>query len=487
MAESKGFECASGSKHTFVVKKAKLKKLEILEGAPDTFLTKNAEQFVNLNADAKWVDNKIITSEDRLGHEPRLYVEFDLPGVSEFTLKAVGQSKNEIYTSDEKSRNAKFKFLEAEKKYQTESNGKLTITDAFIDIAGENKFHFEAEDSQGTKLKSKTLEVKRKLFIQEIKMSGDSGKTAASSIKTATKEFNKQGFEMETLTAVNMTEMENIGPSEEASYLSNVQAAYKTSDGKKKEPYTLTIGYTSNLAVKTTGQALSKTAVKVGPKAPKPKIKFAIAGPGKTNPAVSSKPLWQKIITGEGWFEKCEFKDAATGVVTKIDEKHCKAIPVNSANPNFCIEVEVDVSKIATPQTGKLTLTVSWVDRMRAGLSFNSNNLICVCTKAYWQTMSASDQNEVIIHEFGHKIGMVPDGSGILPEKTATFYDSSKGHVGTHCHKGIPAGQARYDSNADAALSACVMYGSTNGHSAFCDNCSVAAKKQDVSAGWATI
>jgi hypothetical protein len=76
----------------------------------------------------------------------------------------------------------------------------------------------------------------------------------------------------------------------------------------------------------------------------------------------------------------------------------------------------------------------------------------------------------------GHKIGMVSDASGSLPDKTTTFYDDSKGHVGPHCHHGIPAGQTLCDSAADAKKSDCVMYGATNSHAAFCEHCSVTAK-----------
>jgi hypothetical protein len=131
-----------------------------------------------------------------------------------------------------------------------------------------------------------------------------------------------------------------------------------------------------------------------------------------------------------------------------------------------------------------LTLKVDWVNRMRGGLSFPNGNLICVCTRAWWKTESTADQVQVMIHEMGHKVGMVPDGTGVLPDKPATYYDA-KGHVGPHCHEGIPAGQAKYDSRADGNASKCVMYGATNGKTAFCaKNCAPVIKKVDLTAGW---
>jgi hypothetical protein len=146
--------------------------------------------------------------------------------------------------------------------------------------------------------------------------------------------------------------------------------------------------------------------------------------------------------------------------------------------------VRIDVTGLAAGR-GTITLKVNWVDRMRAGLSFSGGNLICVCTRAWWQNESTADQNQVMVHELGHKVGMVADATGNLPDAVASLYDSSKGHVGNHCHFDRPAGQARYDSSDDSANSKCVMYGATNGKSAFCTNCEPAVRKLDISSGWA--
>jgi hypothetical protein len=45
----------------------------------------------------------------------------------------------------------------------------------------------------------------------------------------------------------------------------------------------------------------------------------------------------------------------------------------------------------------------------------------------------------------------------------------------------------RYDSESDAKKSKCVMYGQTNGNSAFCPHCTKSAKKQDISNGWSSV
>jgi type VI secretion system secreted protein VgrG len=132
----------------------------------------------------------------------------------------------------------------------------------------------------------------------------------------------------------------------------------------------------------------------------------------------------------------------------------------------------------ARPFTGTLTVKVYTVNSMCGGLSFNRGNLICVCTRAWWRAISESDQNQVMIHEMGHKIGMVPKGTTL--DRTANQY-TGKGHVGSHCHTGL-AVLASYDN---VPGSRCVMFGMTNGVMAFCAACAKAVKKMDLSAGWA--
>ena len=148
----------------------------------------------------------------------------------------------------------------------------------------------------------------------------------------------------------------------------------------------------------------------------------------------------------------------------------------------MCNKVSIDVTGLATA-TGTITLEVHWVDRMRAGLSFSGGNLICICTRAWWSNKSSVSQNQVMVHELGHKVGMVAVGTGKLPDAVATLYTSAKGHVGNHCYKGNADGQARYDSVSDHSNSTCVMYGSTNGQSAFCSDCTPAMRKLDICDG----
>jgi len=232
--------------------------------------------------------------------------------------------------------------------------------------------------------------------------------------------------------------------------------------------------FTDHLAVKNPSQSVIKSGVDVGPG--KAAVVVPIAGPGLTNPAVAARSLWKDLVPGEGWFVSASYTPDGGGDAVTIPEAKCSALPAGSSN---CTRVSVDVTALPAG-TGTITLVVDWVDRMRGGLSLGSGNAVCICSRAWWQNKNTAAQNQVLVHEVGHQVGMVADGSGSLPDKVATHYDSSKGHVGDHCHHGVAAGQARYDGAADLTASDCVMYGATNGKLAFCANCVPTVRKLDI-------
>ena len=120
---------------------------------------------------------------------------------------------------------------------------------------------------------------------------------------------------------------------------------------------------------------------------------------------------------------------------------------------------------------------------MRGGLSFNGTNLVCICTKSWWRAKNGAKQNQTMIHEIGHQFNMVAQGTGSGPDKVATQY-TGKGHVGSHCYNGCGV-QANYSSHT--ASSTCVMFGAGNGKNAFCANCAIAMKKQDISGGFGSL
>lgn len=455
-----------------------------LNGTDNTEIS-SGKHYVNLPREAKWIDKPRIDNIDRMSHNPRIKVRFGAPGQHAFKVKYIPDTNNVAYSATETARTDDYKYQREQKSYTTDSDGTkiLPLADFFV-TAGKDRFKVEAEDDKSAKVQSGYLELRRLIYFVELKMKGLTAIT--TTLATLINEYDGHGIDLVALSSVEMEHMPNIGTVDEATFKTKARTAYDGSQGPGKQPYVLAIAYTDHLAVKNPEKSLpTPTSVPVGPG--KSVVEIDVEGPGirPEDTQVQPRELWKNIVPGEGWFVSASYlKDNGVAGVDDIDipEAKCTAVPEDQSNPDCCYKVSVDVTGLPAG-TGIVTVKVNWVDRWRGGLAMAGNG-ICVCTRAFWKTTPESKQNEAIIHEVGHMVGMVADGTGKKPDKVATFYDDTKGHRGPHCYNGNADNQARYDSASDLSNSICVMYGTLNGKSAFCDKCKVAVRKVDLCDGW---
>mgnify|MGYP000896388958 CR=1 FL=1 len=427
-------------------------------------------QWVNLPRDAKWVDGTRVTTIDRCSNKPWIKVAFDRPGAHHFKIKLVPDASNLVYSGTEKGRNANYTFEESERDYNTNGDGtRVILGDMFITVAGKASWTLKAKDDYGHEVQSGALSTKRLVYYVELPMQGLT--SVATSLSTMTSEFANQGLELVSLGRQNMTNMPNVSTTDSATFQNNARTAYQAAGVSAKEPYVIAIAYTGHLAVMDANQVARRASVTVGPTAAPVTIRFLDA---------SSSPvsLWKNIVPGQDWFVSASYQPDGGGAAVNIPAAKVTAVPDDAAVPDDCTRASVDVTGLPAG-TGTITLTVNWVNRFRAGLSFPGGNLVCICTRAFWRNETNDSQNQVMVHEIGHHIGMVPDGNGTNTDQTATQYINS-GHRGSHCHNGVPTA-ANYGG---AAGSTCVMFGETNGLSAFCANCTPGACKNDLTTGW---
>ena len=447
-----------------------------LDGADDKEVA-SATQWVNLPRHDKWVNGDEIKNKDRLGLKPRLKVRFDKPGAHAFKVKLLAPTGTDAYSETEKGRNGDFKYTETEKSYTTDADGTKIIDGQFKLVAGGGyKFIAQAKDSKDKIVKTGELTTKRLFYYVEAKMTGLT--SVLRSTAAIDGEYAKHHMVLKKHAALGIARQHNIGNSSDSGTLSsNVNAAVDAKDDvKATKPYLLTVAYTDHLAVKHADVTVRKDAVQVGPG--KPKVVIPIAAAGLLAPhSVKTRYLWHDLVPGESWFIEAKFHKDGGGTMEIAADK-----VGHRGNGDYWNKVEVDVTGLAEA-TGSIEVKVNVVDRMRGGLALGGANQTCVCTRAWWRDQPDAKQECTIIHEIGHKVGMVADGSGKLPDKVATHY-SGKGHAGDHCYKGCAAGQATYATSANTAASQCVLFGTVNSKNAFCDNCEKAVKKLDISRGW---
>jgi hypothetical protein len=443
----------------------------------------SVKQFVNLSESDSFVDGRIVPNVYRAGDQIRLKVLFNKPGTYPFMVKCESLDGNAQYTPGELARNDRFTYQKERKSYTTESDGSLALPleDFFVAAAGKDKYVFRATDASGVTVSTGNLEVHRLIYYVELKMR--SLTSCAPSLALVEEVYAKHHIKLLKLPAVEMAYMPNIGHNDVDTFQADAKRAYSKSLAVGKQPHVVAIAYTGHLAVKQENFRVRKSLA-VGPESAPALIKISVQ-PDVSGFVPEPYFLWQGIVPGESWFVSAKFTKAGSSATEAINipREKCTLVPSSSASPQAAQAVQIDVSALP-PTTGKIELVVNIVDRMRGGISFPGGNLICVCTKAWWSTVDAKMQNEVIIHELGHKMGMVADGSGKLPDRAVSWYDNAKGHRGNHCFYGLSATQARYDSDADLSGSNCVMYGAANNLSDFCVNCAPAVLKLDLSDGW---
>ena len=254
-------------------------------------------------------------------------------------------------------------------------------------------------------------------------------------------------------------------------FLQNIQTALVNSPAVNYNPHCVTIAYTDHLAVKD--NLVVQSIIRGGTSR---MVNVSIV----VNKTKKEFALWHNIDASD-WFISCAYKPADGSPDIKIGKDRCTPrAKVDDAA--FFNSVDVDVRGLP-PKAGKIEMEVHVVSRMRGGLSLGKSNIVAIGTRANWKGNSTDLQNTIAIHEVGHQLGMACDGAGIKPDKIPTHYNSRQGHVGSHCHFGIPAGQARYDAKADHQKSRCVMYGAAGSQSTFCKHCSKALKKADLKSG----
>lgn len=460
-----------------------LLSIDLLEG--NTPLT-SAEvlQYVNLPQDTKYVNNGI-SHIDRLGRKLRLQVKFKRKGKFKFTITLKSHTLS-TYTANEKGKNANFeKYTDSADFFeQTDENGIVTIginhtTPIWVTPAGNDVFEVKAKDSFGNEATAPTkVKTNRRLYYMEAKMAGLT--TITPDLNTVVAEYAKHGISLVGYPSVSTTFIENIDTSNQSAFLSNLTALLNASTCGQLVPYSLIIGYTGHLAVKSAPKDFD--------------IVNIILGNGgitqtKIGIEIGSKkyPLWDKIVSGEDYFVECYFLKDGDPLTNKISILKTECTP-SKLSGYSAYEVTIDLTRITTLVTsstdstlpisvkGKVVLCAYYVDRMRGGLSGGSSSIV-VCTKAYWQNESATSQQQVTIHELGHSVKMVTKSHSNL-DQTPNFYTGS-GHIGDHCHAGVSA-MANYSG---ATGSTCVMFGATNGKSAFCTDCAKAVKKLDLSGG----
>jgi hypothetical protein len=147
------------------------------------------------------------------------------------------------------------------------------------------------------------------------------------------------------------------------------------------------------------------------------------------------------------------------------------------------------------------------VDGFSGGFAYNGINLLAICTKSWWDDNTAGAV-QIVIHEVGHKVGMVAHGDkpaygstpeeisdsaarkNTLPNSPPKLYGDVRGtndqeHMGPHCAKGATFDATKPVGEGWSGSPGCTMFGAdaigaNSAPEGFCSDCSKVVRKLDL-------
>jgi hypothetical protein len=454
------------------------------------------EQWVNLPKDSKYEESGI--TKDRLGGLS-MKIDFDKsdpPQLWKVKVSPVG-SDNIEYSAKEKGRNERFKVrtdfsfgISDELELELEEN-------IFLPAAGGNKFKIETKDGDGKVVGTAVeVETRRKLYYQVICMKG----VTAPPMKSMEDEFWNPAKKYYLKLAAPEAEAE-------MKYHKNIKDDWSGTAGREdmfkesKKNYGLKKLHPFCFVIVCSNQNASIMDYKF-------KFPFKLYGKLFKN---QDTEIEVELPRGRFlWFDYDDIDDAKNGgrgrwLKRRVQFNDGKAAPIKLDNADVVlgpksgkfhqkikVTLKKDLRHLIMTRKGNLELSVRVVAGFSGGYSDPMANFITVCNHAWHKDIPTSERMQTLVHEVGHKVGMVSDGTGIAPDAPPNLYgnfrsgpkENNQGHQGPHCEKGITYNKAN-DSWTGAP--GCVMFGANIGGGnttppTFCSDCEKAVRKMDIDA-----
>ena len=392
------------------------------------------EQWVNLEKVDKFKDE--IETIERLDYL-HFECEFKKAKLANFKVRIYPQGNKAKYSKEER-KNVAFKLRKIPSKTNA-SNKKVKLeTDAYLPAAGGNKFKVEAKYKKKVIESKKIIETRRKVYYQIIKMSS---MNALSNYSFLDKLWNTSDkLYIETIEINSKGDDTHIGNIDAVdSQVDAMKAAARPEYNNDKHPFCFAILYVDSLAASDVKSRDTDTMSK-----------------GCSSKQVSfPKKLWEGVDSPTGssnkdWFISAQFM----GTTPPSNLPSSDGLMVNRTT------LSVSSGNIPESKTGVVRVTAKIIDRWRGGLSFSGCNLVVCATRAFVprQALDPALKEAIILHEVGHKLGMVPDGISGLDRQT-NCDDTT--YVGPHC-----------------ADNSCVMFGKADSsRNDFCTICKKSVRK----------
>ena len=466
------------------------------------------KQWVNLDRIALFVERGI-DSIDRLGpvfFDAKFKNEDALP----VQLKVTTVSETSPYSAAEKDRNARFILLEPIGLDVSEGTDVQLRCVAFLPPAGGAVYKVEAKAGDAVKAASDEIEAWRRLYFQVFHMHG----VTVPDLKPTFDYYKTLFLELVDVPAGAAVEILSVQNADTNDLVASVKPKYTVAD---REPFVLALVFSRALP------RMTPFEIGADPNSGHVSLPSRLSG----NSTLSfdlhdNKFLWWRMNSihdamngGQGIWLQSDVT-LTVGTQTFTIPKSAVSIDLGQtfrAGQGFNrIKIELPEGarnrNIFSAKDASVRLDLVIVEGFSGGFAVLGTNLLTVASNSWWRTSNVPDDQriQVLNHEFGHKLGMVPKGGRPLgseneldaPDKlygdidpiygtiTAALQSqqNGKGHHGAHCERGA-TGRKEGAVWKWTGTPACTMFGATSTDDAwtppkFCGPCSKLVIRQDL-------
>lgn len=427
---------------------------------------------------------------------------------------------NAVYSENERKRNTNFRFWKIPLQRKEGKNKKVFLQEcAHLRPSGGDQYKIEAKYGEKVVVSPTILETRRRLYYEVISMSGgDCLSSFADFEKTFEGKAHKFFVEMKEKGGGRngMKFLKTLRDGNTGEFFIAARKAYSI---KEYEPFAVAVVFANYIADK---KFLSMEDI-VDFSAPSKLVHPVTWNPfaftrdviqwsdfefvvDVKNAAGDTEYLWHGLDDQDDgnreWVKRAYFFPE-NGNAFRVDTANISLEGSKKGSLGGYSQVRVKIPKEKVKEMmgvikGSLFLDLNVVDGFSGGLSYTQLNIIVICTKSWWERERQRDMFQVLVHEMGHKIGMVANGTGTgadkpAPDKPAGFYSNREdgkdyeGHRGPHCKVGCTYTEPtrREPSGHWSGVPGCVMFGATScgvspSPATFCADCAKVVRKLDL-------
>ena len=455
-------------------------------------------QWVNLPANQKLLSKDgELKSKERLGPELHFTCKYKKATLANFKVKVIAIGGKVTYSNQEMGRNGHFRFIEKAGSAKPEGKEIRLYVDRSLPAAGGVKYKISAKYKKKVVESEKVLKTWRRIYYQPIKMSG----VTIPALGAVTSEYEKSFIKLKEVGGTGTITYKKNVRSEDwtGGRIALFKEAKKAYTVRDFEPNVVAIVWVEMIAsrqeveidvTQTPEFKLGARLFSWGPTT----LNYEIPGnrcvwwdlEPKDDAANGGRGMW--LISGS-----CSFIDNS-GVVHRIPDANvsidtAKRISGLGGYTTLKIEVPANVKNFFSSNKGKLSIKLRCVRGFSNGYEDPEANVVVVAKSGWFTPRDVAGRAQTLIHELGHKFGMVAEGVGRDPDPPATLYGGfrrapipdQKGHQGPHCSEGVTyvtvaPGRKEWQGNP-----ACVMFGSgwASRPNSYCGKCTPIVRKLD--------